>query len=213
MRSTAAERDFAKPRPKSRSTSELDRDESRPDGEVVTDQCLLGRVANDHHQDQVEARHLRQRSLARQTKDDEQEAVDDYDAKESAGRARVSEHRGGRQQSEPREAPALRAPLRIQEYIVPFNVEVPFGLVHAPRFARPMPRLCRRRTTPSRCRLRASSIRSTACGCGYSLCPAVEVRRRNVASRSRGFVRSCACAAQVRRSASAARGFPKFTAE
>ena len=70
-----------------------DRDERRPDRKVVADQRLLRRVADHHDQYQIEARHLRQRSLARQAKDNEQEAVEDGDAKERTGDPRNQERR------------------------------------------------------------------------------------------------------------------------
>ena len=88
------------------------RDKRGAEGEVVADQRLLRGIADDEHQQQVEARHLRQRAFPREAKHDEQKAIDGRRAENGARGAHVAADRGCRQQHEAGKAPALNSPLR-----------------------------------------------------------------------------------------------------
>ena len=132
-----------------------DRDHRRPDGEIVTDQRLLGRVADDHHQHQIEARHLRQRSLAREAKDDEQEAIDDDDAKQRAWCAGKSQGRREREEHQAGKSPALDAPLRALKRIVNLYVDVGSSTWHTR-----VPRKAGAMASPSVCAYRGGAVLS-----------------------------------------------------
>ena len=86
-------------------------DKRGAEGEVVADERLLRGIADDEHQQQVEARHLRQRAFPGEAKHDEQKPIDGRRAEDGARGAHVAADRGRCQQHEADEAQALNSPL------------------------------------------------------------------------------------------------------